>query len=342
MIEKAEIKRELEKILSRKFPASEKQEIREFSERFNFSCPYCGDSDNTYKKRGNIYFDGYGSFHCFNCGKHRSLNGFFKDFRSGISLPEEKTFSRKTASISVLFNLFLSYGVEEDSFMRCFQTKRIEKGSQMYQYLKSRMVRQNNMKFFMESKFRKELCLLHIAKGKILGCQIRSFEENMPKYRSIKLSKILERCDKDRYNAYISDENGKKIFDSWSMCFKLTECSSEKKILVTEGFFDSLFLPNSVCTSGARNTPEILKENDNCIWIYDNDKTGKELSKKALKEGRTVFLWKKFCENTKLEHIKDVNDLVIELSKYEKEKQKKIVKEFHNSISTSPLDILFL
>ena len=66
-------------ILSNEFGVKQKRTVLEYPDRLNFACPYCGDSDNVMKKRGNVYLSDL-NFHCFNCGKHTDFFRFAKDF----------------------------------------------------------------------------------------------------------------------------------------------------------------------------------------------------------------------------------------------------------------------
>jgi hypothetical protein len=54
---------------------------------------------------------------------------------------------------------------------------------------------------------------------------------------------------------------------------------------------------------------------DGLRYFYDNDKTGKEWSMKKILENRSVFLWKKYLQESELyefsDKIKDLNDLMI-------------------------------
>ena len=49
--------------------------------RLNFCCPYCGDSKDAKKKRGNLYVDTL-TYKCYNggCAVFKNLNQFTRDF----------------------------------------------------------------------------------------------------------------------------------------------------------------------------------------------------------------------------------------------------------------------
>ena len=72
----------IEDILSKEFPREpSKQKIYRAGNRLNFSCPYCGDSRDGRKKRGNFYLDTL-SYKCYNggCGIFKDLYSMLKDF----------------------------------------------------------------------------------------------------------------------------------------------------------------------------------------------------------------------------------------------------------------------
>jgi predicted RNA-binding Zn-ribbon protein involved in translation (DUF1610 family) len=84
----AKIYKLLQEILDSRFSEFEKRRIAEKAGRLNFACPYCGDSySELHKKRGNIYLENYG-YHCYNCGKHTTIRGIFRDFSKQLDSDE--------------------------------------------------------------------------------------------------------------------------------------------------------------------------------------------------------------------------------------------------------------
>ena len=81
------------KILNNSF-SGYKSEIRFFKDRINFACPYCGDSHDSHKKRGNIYWKTL-MFHCYNGGchkKHANVVDFLKDNGQSITQTDDLIF----------------------------------------------------------------------------------------------------------------------------------------------------------------------------------------------------------------------------------------------------------
>lgn len=73
-------------ILLNRFPGQvARHDISSMSNRYNFNCPYCGDSSHDpYKKRGNVYYGSYW-YKCYNggCGVSKPFIQVIKDFRVG-------------------------------------------------------------------------------------------------------------------------------------------------------------------------------------------------------------------------------------------------------------------
>ena len=69
-------------------------------------------------------------------------------------------------------------------------------------------------------------------------------------------------------------------------------------ITVFEGYLDSLFFPNSIGLVGVNTDYRFLENNDLDIqYFFDNDDAGFKKSEEKLKEGFSVFLWKKLFED---------------------------------------------
>ena len=87
-MDKEYIKGLVQKILSKEFANVNKRKIVDYVDRFNIACPYCGDSKNVYKKRGNLYLNRL-MFVCFNCDKRTNLDRMCKDFNEMVD-PDKK------------------------------------------------------------------------------------------------------------------------------------------------------------------------------------------------------------------------------------------------------------
>jgi len=293
--------KQIKDILVRRFPSEPlKQEIHDKHERLNFACPYCGDSHNDpWKKRGNIYQQGF-NFHCFNCGEHAQFDRFLKDFDKKIN-PTELVFLReqqqKYASQMTVSSLdpyvFLDLeSVEKWAFSRVDIIKLMgfteARGTKIENYLKKRL--QMDMNKFAWNQKAEKLIIFNLTKDgeKVLGFQIRNFK-SQPKYLTFKLERIYTEILKRE----LPEDESFKYANSISTTFGIMNLDINKPITVFEGPFDSFLFNNAVAVCSVKNEfPLDLPVR----WMYDYDKAGKEASLKRIKNGESVFLWKKFIQ----------------------------------------------
>jgi hypothetical protein len=121
--------------------------------------------------------------------------------------------------------------------------------------------------------------------GKCIAFQGRALGTEMPKYITIKL-----------------DETQEKLYG-------LDRMDPNKRVYVTEGPIDSMFIPNAIAVAGAGfNTKFIQAIKDNAILIMDNEPRSKEICKfieKLIDEEYAVCLWPDTIQQ------KDINDMVL-------------------------------
>ena len=117
----------------------------------------------------------------------------------------------------------------------------------------------------------------------LIGFQGRSLTPNSVKYITVMLS-----------------ENAPKIYG-------LNTIQKDKTVYITEGPFDSTFIPNSIAMCGA--DADVSSFNfSGIVWIYDNEPRNAEIIErlsKAIDSGEKVVIWPSSIEQ------KDINDLVL-------------------------------
>lgn len=312
----------IEEVLKNTFTDKHKQKVLKYSDRLNFACPYCGDSDNVMKKRGNVYIEDL-NYHCFNCGKHTDYYRFLRNFDVNVDtntidlissvISKKKRVKHNDTFDLVLFDEMNELALERDEVRRSFRLVEIPQGGFIHDYLKSRCLLRYADRF-MYNSYRNELYVLNLTdKGKIAGFQIRSFDANMVKYRTYTISKIYEKSGRaidERYTPHID------LLNQISITFNLMRVALLDTLYVFEGGIDSFFLPNSVGLCGVGRKVDLIEELPNTRYFFDNDEAGYKQTYEKLTSRKNVFLWGKFLdENGFDKKIKDLNELIVYLVK---------------------------
>ena len=340
------IKSKLQDILNRKFAKDSysKRRIDMFHDRWNFACPYCGDSrSDPRKKRGNIYLDNLG-FKCFNCGHAVGINKLMSDFDESLSSEDQivvhdiqqnaKKFEKRVSSSqsSMSMTLLEKLGIPKMILFKQLGIISPYKNEFASNYLKSRMIDIRDWKYFAYNPKSYELYILNTTPSdRVIGYQIRQLDPNSIKarYLSRRISKIYSDVfEKDLISIterllkqeplgekYINEEDGVDNIvanlDRLSGIFNIMNVNMTQPLTIMEGPIDSLAITNSIALQGASKQLEgFFDEVETVRYLFDNDKTGREMTLKKLKEHKTVFLWGEYMKSidTK-EKIKDLNDL---------------------------------
>ena len=338
------IKSKIETILKRRFRKDSyiKTKIDVYHDRYNFACPYCNDSKDPRKKRGNLYFNSL-HFHCFNCGHSVGVNKFLTDFDESLSQEDQivvheiqqsakKLELKSTTQSSISMRMLEKVGVPKSVFFKVFGLVSPYKQEFVSNYLKSRKIDIRQWGCFAFNETTKELYILNLTQqDKIIGYQIRQLNPKSvkPRYMSRRLTKmydelfnkditgIIQRLilEEPLGQKYIDDEDGIENItanlDRISGIFNIMNISFNQEITIMEGPIDSLGVPNSIALQGASKSLNGFFDNmENIRYLYDNDKTGKEMTVKKLKEHKKVFLWEMYIKKMNIkEKVKDINDL---------------------------------
>jgi hypothetical protein len=338
-------------VLRKEFPDSFlKQSISKSLNRLNISCPYCGDSKNPRKKRGNFYLDTL-TYKCYNggCGVFKDSINFFKDFgfygslsggeKKEISQILEENKSKKNNSYGKIdFSYFVdtdfnSILIDRNDFCRSLNLVDVDK-SKILTYVKRRHQKPDS-KFAWDGK-KERLFLFNLTPdNKILGLQVRNMNsiKGSSKYLTYRLSGIYSKL------LGVQDESiiGKaQKIDPISHVFGIGSLDFGKEITIFEGPMDSWLWANSVGLCSIENVFPF--STSGIRYWYDWDNAGISKSMELLGEGKTVFNWGKFLEEHSIRKDKkwDLNDLVIHLRTTGKK-----IKRFDNYFTKDVLDLRY-
>ena len=210
-------------VLVKEFPGEHnKHKIYRAGNRLNFSCPYCGDSHDGRKKRGNFYLDTL-SYKCYNggCGIFKDVYSILKDFSLvGKLEQDEKTEildilhnrkeRRKTyygdIDISIFFDEDIkNYIIPRAEFMERMGLEEA-KGSKIEIYL----TRRNQIpdQKFAWDKEKQRLYIFNLSReNNILGLQFRNMQQSGggSKYYTYKLRESGRSCSAAKTISFWTD-----------------------------------------------------------------------------------------------------------------------------------------
>lgn len=329
------VKNKLLIILKKRFSEYHKHDILTYDNRLAISCPYCGDSsDNINKKRGNLYYDTL-EYHCYNCNYHTNITKLFSDFLDDFNKSDilyvnsfkKITYSKTTHNL-LDFDMINNIGIDKNLLEL---EMKFNLNKKALKYLKDR--HQNDFDLYSYDKKDDSIIIYNINKSnnKVIGYVKRLLNNSNYKYISYdinKIYKILNLTENDDIN---------KI-NKISLIFNILNVDLYKKITIFEGPFDANLFNNSIAISGVNKSFPF--DGDNLRYFFDNDKPGMLQSMKLLKDGKYVFLWKKFLHDLKIDHVslKDITDIF----KYIKNNNLKVSIDFEKYFSNEKLDLYYL
>lgn len=297
------------------------QRLERFAKRgnaYNFRCPLCGDSQkNKYKTRGYIVEKPIGTlYYCHNCHASMKLGTFLEHVDSNIAadynkerFEERYNQNPKPPPKPDISKVTIPTFLRGDSPL-----KQLKKVSQLVHdhpaklYIQKRLIPTPcHHKLFYVPRFKAFVNTLipdkfDLSKGDdeprliipfidtdgvCYGFQGRSFKKAGVRYITIML-----------------DNTKPKVFGLDAIDFT-------KRVYVTEGPIDSMFLPNALAMAGSDSISVVDQlgiDREKVIFVYDNERRNKEIIRvmeKAIERGYNICLWPEHVEQ------KDINDMVL-------------------------------
>jgi hypothetical protein len=330
-------------VLSSEFNG-EKARIKVGYDRLNFACPYCGDSaDNYRKKRGNVYWKSL-MFHCYNCNKHTNVLRLLKDYENGLTnhtevgtvldfIAENKVVVQSTEYLQIgVFESLQKLSIDRTEFIKELKLTIPEKSSVGYKFIKSRFLLQR-IKHFAWSDKDNQLYVFNLTnEDKIIGYQIRNFTKGRTKYVSYTIEKMYSELKRE-FNV----TEGVEKMNTLSLYYNIMKVDLSRTFTIFEGPTDALLFPhNSIALSGINKNSDMFDDMITARYFFDNDAIGRKTMEQKLKRKKSVFMWKKFLKENRIEGCKDFNDLIRFCYFHKNNAYKNLDKYF----TTSPYDLI--
>jgi len=283
--------------------------------RSNFRCNICGDSQkNRTKKRGYIIEKSNSLiFHCFNqCGTI-NFEHYLRDYHSDlyyqyrIDLLKNSrgdVFEKKDDALGRI-NQSL---VDGDSVLGLKHAKDIKEA---FLYIKKRKIPEN----FYGDIFYTENFLKFVNDN--IGKRFSKKVENVLDPRIVIPIRDLEKniigvsarsLDTKNPRRYLNI----KFNEDYSLLFNIEKINKRKKIYVTEGCFDAMFIDNAVAMLGTDFRSESYGLNkENLVIVLDNEPRNSQIVAKYnqyIKRGYKIVIWPEEIKE------KDINEMMIKNS----------------------------
>jgi transcription elongation factor Elf1 len=267
---------------------------------YNFRCPICGDSEkNKNKARGYLYqVKNNTNFKCHNCGVNISFNNFLKQIDPVIY--KQYTFEKfKEGHTGKNFTVDEPiFKFEKPKFKSKLDLPKASTNPDAKKYLESRKLNPDN--YYYTEKFKEWTNSLRQTFDSTDKDEQRII---IPLFYQTNLVGFQGRAlgpSKVKYITIMIDDEAPKIYG-------LDEIKKDKTIYITEGPFDSTFIPNSIALCGADGDVAKWGIND-AVWIYDNEPRNSEILSRisrVIGMGQKVVIWPSSIKE------KDINDMVL-------------------------------
>ena len=267
---------------------------------YNFRCPICGDSKkNKNKTRGYIYsVKANTNYKCHNCGVSMSFNNFLKKVDPAV----HKQYSLEKFKEGHTGKNFVTdeptFNFEKPTFKEKVDLPLCSEVEIASSYLENRKV--DPTKFYFASDFAAFVETFREVEYENLRSEPRII---IPIYYQKSLVGFQGRAlgpNKVKYITIMLKEGAPKIYG-------LDAIKKESTIYVTEGPFDSTFIPNAIAMCGADG--DVGKWGiSNPVWIYDNEPRNREILSrisKTIDDGERVVIWPSNVRE------KDINDMIL-------------------------------
>ena len=270
------------------------------SNLYNFRCPICGDSQkHKNKARGYLYdVKNNTNFKCHNCGASMSLNNFLKQVDPVLhkSYSLEKFKEGHTGRNFVVDEPVFKF--EAPKFKQKMDLPKAIENPKACGYLMARQL--DPSKFYYAKNFKKFVNKLKPT------FEDETYDEEriiIPLYYEKNLIGFQGRSlgpSKVKYITVMLDDDAPKIYG-------LDNIKRDAPVFVTEGPFDSTFIPNAIAMCGA--DADVSRWGiSNPVYIYDNEPRNREITNrisKTIDAGHSIVIWPSDIDD------KDINDMVM-------------------------------
>lgn len=295
--------------------------LRNFKQKrdglFNFSCPFCGDSQkNLTKARGYVFQKSNDLFYrCHNCGTGTNVAGLLKcvdeSYYKEYTLEKYKSGQNKNLVLSNTTLQITTPKFDKLSKQKVFEhaewCDKLSESHFCYQYLTHRKIpKKLYNRLLFTSHYKQFIDALVPAHGKKLFDDARLIIPFYDEYdQLIAVSgRALEISDKSLRYVTIRTTN-----DESKLLYGLDRIDLNQTVYLVEGPIDSLFLSNCLASGDANLvlSAKNIKAKD-LVLIFDREPRNKEIVKMmqdAIKQNHKIVIWPDTLKG------KDINEMIL-------------------------------
>ena len=275
-------------------------------ELLNHSCPYCGDSEKNPLKARGYHFKMKETFiyKCHNCSISKPFGKFLKEQDTSLwkqyavekFYKKDPTFTEVKVPKSTV--VFKDDPLKKVGCISAVDSKRARDYLNIRQIPKDKWddlyyIEQSQSLTSLDYKYKDRVfgndprlvIPFYSRQGKLIGVSGRALNSNNLRYLTLKFD------------------------DQESLIYGLRTVDYNKRVYVTEGPIDSLFLPNAIAVGGSDFSKlKSIVPTEQAVVVFDNEPRNGELVKKmgqVIEDGFTICLWPKTIGQ------KDINDMVL-------------------------------
>ena len=285
---------------------------KKYQRVYNAECCVCGEGHSAGRKRRLFYFPDDRYFYCFNCSRSWSeLNWIHEISKKPVHeiLKETKTFhSSKEIQTKIAKQNEVVKAVDvpalPDDAIDIFDSNQVS-------FHKEEKLVKNSVEY---AQKRRLFTAINRPKSLYVSLRDKVHKNRLiiPFYgESGKVESYQSRSlDGDVYPKYLTKYGEKSLYGENNIDNDIPY------IFIFEGPIDAMFVKNAVAVGGSSMTDKQESFIKKCvdkeiIYVYDNDKNNKEMSKKIknlIKQNKKLFVWPK-----EFKKFKDVNEICCNL-----------------------------
>jgi DNA primase len=291
---------------------------------YNFRCPLCGDSKDTWKTgRGHIFLNKTPFvYYCFNAGCDASDGMAMTNFMKQLHPEYNKAYIKKVVNLN-----------KESAEKKAARKEKLKKNlyvvartlpqlkndtrpdiTDMPDFIKRNKKKLIDMKSIKDYPVALDFCAQRGIPEEVYTRWLFVDNPKSPINQRVIIPFLNSKGNMYFYQArtIIGEEpKYKNALTEIRPVYNYYESDFSKPVIILEGPIDSLFIENAIAICGVKYDDRMLDVIKDKYFIFDDDEAGKTAALEHLQKKKYVFLWKRFKKDYKIKTADktDFNDI---------------------------------